>query len=841
MSGVTDPILQPVRALLERLGLPLAPTLSSTGTFEALGAPAWAIPTVTAADEPAPTSEDAPTRIGRLIVKHELGRGGMGAVYAAHDPELARDVAVKVVRDQGSQGAARIARFVSEAQITGQLEHPSIVPVHEIGVTPQGGLYYVMKRLRGQSLRQLLDALADGAAEQWTLHRLLSVFVQVCDAVAFAHSRGVIHRDLKPENLMVGEFGEVLVVDWGLAALLGAHNPYEPPLPQTDDGRVVIPPIRRSTSSYTEDGATLGSPGYMAPEQARGEHERLAPAADVFSLGCVLFELLTLRRAYVADNALQLMFALMSGPPEPPTSVTPERRIPGELSDIALWALATEPEDRPAHAGALADAVRAWLDGSARRRAALTHLAEARARWKTYLAVRTEQAALAERERALDEATPAWTPMEDKAELLTARDRLSALGNERLSAFSSFVTACDQARAKDPESSDAAALLAQGWWTRLLEAEDAGDAGRVRWCEDRVREQAPEAYAERLEGRGSLSLRTDPPGATVTCQRFSTDGIVWGLSEPEVLGTTPLQAVPLAMGSYRLTLERPGFAPVTYPVFIRRAEHWEAQPVPLLTAEQIGAQWAYVPAGPFLSCGDPSALEARPSTRPHVPGFLIRTLPLSLRDYRAFVNDLHRRDPERAWQHVPGGETGVSDSGGKYWPRPAPGEEYVIPAVDRDGDRWDENWPVFGISWHHAQACAAWASEQLGEAVALPSLLQWEKAARGVDGRIWPWGNRFDATLAHIRHSQQGRPQPRPVGSVRSDVSVYGVRDVAGSIRELCGDASFHGNDQLRPVVGASWNHLPDAARCASRLGTSHWNRSAFMGFRFVRALPTDR
>ncbi len=821
---MTDP-LQPVRALLERLDLELAPTLQSTGQHTAL-----------TDTQLHPAAAGLPDRIGRFVVKRQLGEGGMGRVYAAHDPELARDVAVKVVRDQSVENVARIARFVSEAQITGQLEHPGVVPVHEVGVTPDGALYYVMKRLRGRSLREVLRSQDE---EPWSLHRLLSVFVQVCDALAFAHSRGVLHRDLKPDNLMIGEFGEVLVVDWGLAALLGADDPHAQPPTGPGDGRVTIPAVRRSTSTATEDGATLGTPGYMAPEQATGDRDALSPAADVFALGCVLYELLTLRRAYSADNTLQLMFLLMSGPPEDPVTAAPDRGIPRELADVALGALATEPEHRPADAGVLAAQLRSWLDGSERRAAARAHLDEAHRRWDTYLGVRDEQAQLAARERRLLADTPPWTPMEEKAELLALQDRLQALGSERLSAFSAFVTACDQARAKDPDSRAAADLLADGWWVRLLEAEAEGDTGRVAWCADRVRELAGARYDAQLEGAGSVSLATSPPGAEVLCQRVREDGVVWSLGPPVSLGTTPVVDAPLARGSYLLTLRSPGRRDTRYPVLIRRGEHWDGgAPIPLLTEEQIGPDWVYVPAGPFLSCGDEGALEARPQERPWVPGFLIRTLPLSLTDYLQFINALHRQDPEQAWSRVPAGESGVQESGGQYWSRPEPGDDYVIPPVDRDGEVWDPRWPVLGISWHDARACAEWVGAQRGEPVRLPSLLQWEKAARGVDGRIWPWGNRFDATLARIRTSRPGRPRPEPVGAYPADVSIYGMRDAAGCIRELCDDPAFYGNEMLRPVVSASWNHLPDAARCASRLGTSHWNRSAFMGFRLVRALP---
>ena len=865
-----DPNL-PVRALLERLGVPVVPTLQSSGAFEPveLGSAAAEAPTqLEDRDDPlsfgalttgsGASSELAapPDHVGRLVILGEIGRGGMGRVYAAHDPELAREVAVKVVRDPGNQTSERLARFVSEAQITAQLQHPGIVPVHDIGVTHDGAVYYVMKRVQGRSLRQLLDALRErpDLAAEWTLHRTVSAFLQVCDAVGFAHQHGVLHRDLKPDNILIGPFGEVLVVDWGLATLVDAP-------PETEEDAVaaarqkleemptlaipalrdalepITPKVRRTTTAHTMDGASLGTPGYMSPEQARGDRSWQGPRSDVFSLGAVLYELLTGDRAYRAATPIQLMFQLMSGPPEDPRERTPARRIPEEIAQIALRALALDPVERFADASQLAVAVRGFLAGSQRRAAAATWLAEARTRWDAYLAVRVEQASATTKEAILASSTDPWTPMAEKRDLLTTRDRLEALGSERLAAFSGFVTACDRALSHDPESPEARALLAEGWWTRLLEADAEGDQGRVAWCADRVRIYDDGSREAALRGAGSLTLDSAPGGAEVLCQRVRQEGVVWTLEEPIVLGTAPID-VPLDMGSYVLTLRSPGRRDVTYPVHITRGRRWTAGTVRLLTDADIGDDWVYVPGGPFQAGGDPGALEAEPSRQITLPGFLIRRRPLSLRDYLEFINALQASDPEEAHARAPRAASGVHQEGGRYFE--LTDGTWSIPEVDSDGDTWNPDWPLLGVSWEDARACAAWVAEQRGEEVTVPTALQLEKAMRGVDGRIWPWGNRFDSTLAKIRTSRPGRPQPEAVGAFASDVSVYGMQDACGSIRELCGDPDWRGDPSRRPVKGASWNHLPDAARCASALGTSRRNVSAFMGFRLLRPLPPE-
>jgi predicted Ser/Thr protein kinase len=209
-----------------------------------------------------------------------LGRGGMAVVYLARDTTLDREVALKVL--DWSAGAEVGPRLEQEARILASLEHPGIVPVHDFGQLADGRLFYAMKRVRGERLDRW-------AAQATDAHERLGVFLRICDAVAFAHAHGVIHRDLKPENIMVGEFGEVLVLDWGIARIRD---------------RSELPASRATTSGgpLTGHGAVLGTPAFMAPEQARGERE-ITEAVDVFSLGAILASLADDRRALRAIAA----------------------------------------------------------------------------------------------------------------------------------------------------------------------------------------------------------------------------------------------------------------------------------------------------------------------------------------------------------------------------------------------------------------------------------------------------------------------------------------------------------------------------------------------------------
>ena len=208
----------------------------------------------------------------------ELGRGGMGAVYLAEDRELNRLVAIKVLNTPDITDDLR-SRMIREAQIIAGLEHPGIVPVHDVGTLPDGRIFYAMKYVRGSRLDEY-------ATQSASVNDRLRKFQAVCDAVAFAHAHGVIHRDLKPQNIMIGSFGEVLVLDWGVAKILK-------PRIDADERRSIRVYPRQSAANETSDGTVIGTRDYMSPEQARGEVDQIDERADVYSLGAVLRFLLT--------------------------------------------------------------------------------------------------------------------------------------------------------------------------------------------------------------------------------------------------------------------------------------------------------------------------------------------------------------------------------------------------------------------------------------------------------------------------------------------------------------------------------------------------------------------
>jgi len=299
----------------------------------------------------------APARFTNHEFKDE---GGLGKVFTAHDDELNRIVAVKTIRDDCAGDPQSQARFVREAEITGRLEHPGIVAVYSLNRSDDGRPFYAMRLIRGETLKEAVarfhaaDSRAgDPGEHSLALRGLLRRLIDVCNAVAYAHSRGVIHRDLKPENIMLGPFGETLVLDWGLAKPVGSSaepGSAEPP----------IAPAASSGSSDTQPGSHVGTPRYMSPEQAAGQPEGIGPATDVYSLGATLYHVLTGRPPFCDDRDMAVILEKVQASAfAPPRSLRPD--IPRPLDAICLKAMARRPEDRYASARAVAGDLEHWL------------------------------------------------------------------------------------------------------------------------------------------------------------------------------------------------------------------------------------------------------------------------------------------------------------------------------------------------------------------------------------------------------------------------------------------------------------------------------------------------
>lgn len=318
-----------------------------------------------------------------------IGRGGMGVVHQARDLRILRNVAMKVIKTSSQFSKENVLRFVDEAQLTGQLQHPNIIPVYELALDEYGEVFYTMKYVKGTTLDQVLRRIREGeelAIRKFPLATLLTVFQKICDGVAYAHSMGVVHRDLKPDNVMIGEYGEVLVMDWGLAKKMasGMHDEHlgdtTPQMPPSD--------LR---GFETLNGLIVGTPPYISPEAARGELDRIDPRSDIYVLGAILYAILTLRPPYPGKEFGELIEQIVTGrfahpttfsqpvsplrPSDPPPpgpdgascvlSHLPGRRVPEGLAAIVVKAMATELEIRYQSVAELQADILSWQGGFA--------------------------------------------------------------------------------------------------------------------------------------------------------------------------------------------------------------------------------------------------------------------------------------------------------------------------------------------------------------------------------------------------------------------------------------------------------------------------------------------
>jgi len=310
----------------------------------------------------------------RYVRRAQLGEGGMGEVWLCKDQRVGRHVAMKVIRPgHGSRSDLR-RRFLREVRVQGQLEHPSIVPVYDLGRDPNGAAYFTMKRVRGLTLEEVIAGLRTDDEEtvrEYTRFKRLAAFSSVCLAVHFAHKRGVVHRDLKPANVMLGDFGEVHVLDWGLAKITGA-----PELVREDEALDL-----KESSTAMAAGAVMGTPGYMAPEQVLGQ--ATGPGADVYALGAILYEILALAPLHAPGSAEHVLAATLAGADVRSAAARAQREVPPELEAICARATALDPADRYTSARELQQDVERFLNGDRdlerRRELAREHAAAAAA------------------------------------------------------------------------------------------------------------------------------------------------------------------------------------------------------------------------------------------------------------------------------------------------------------------------------------------------------------------------------------------------------------------------------------------------------------------------------
>jgi len=738
-----------------------------------------------------------------------IGTGGMGDVYLAYDHDLCRRVAIKRIKAKDRVNQAMVQRFLEEAQATGQLEHPSIVPVYDFGQLSDGNYYYTMRYVQGRPLESVLKNLRKGDPDdkaEFGVIRFLQLLDNVAMAVHFAHEKGVVHRDLKPSNLMLGEYGEIFVMDWGLARILGRD--------ETD-------------ASGNRKKRLVGTPAYMSPEQASGLDA--GPESDIFALGVIMYRCLTLRAPFHGMNLEALLGDIRRARPAPMRRFN--TAVPPELDRIVMRALAREPADRFGTAREFRDALQGFLEGIAerrRRRQRATGAAQdGEVRARRYIEQRNELIKTERRLREVDANTPGWYPLERKTELIQLRREAEERVAEAEHSFSDAVESLSKALGHDGSLVAARRSLADLYFRRFVDAELEGDRNGWRYFRRLVETYHDGRYDRELRGDGSLELLSEPAGAEVVLHELVEDGFIVRPNAGRAIGKTPLE-VPLPMGSYLVVLRKPGFADVRYPVHIERLGEWRGR-IELYKPEQIGVGFVYVPGGPFILGGDRRIATSLPRSTPTLAGFFAAVYPVTNAEYLQFLNDLARTDVDQALERAPRRGADV----GSYWAFGPDGFE--IPEVDAEGDRHDPSWPAIAVSWHDANAYCEWRSRRDGRSYRLPTEAEWEKTARGVDGWAYPWGNRFDPALCNVAQSRE-RAGPVAVGSFAHDVSPYGVHDLAGNCEEWTSDEAGDSRGS-RIARGGSWSTTV-APRCVNRNMVEPHLTAGIRGFRLFTDEP---
>lgn len=831
----------------------------------------------------------------RYEVLGELGRGGMGTVWRVFDHRLKRELALKAIHPEWMETASALSRFVEEAQATSQLQHPGIVPVYDFEQLPSGHCFFTMKIMEGRTFGELIqehhlvsphENQRKKSVTRQGLRQLVDAFRRVCEAVAYAHNRGVLHRDLKPQNIMLGQHGEVMVMDWGLVKVADASSVQHQGV-RTERAQARL--------HETLLGSIQGTPAYMPPEQAAGHHDSLGPYSDIYSLGAILYEILSGHPPVIGRSPQAVLTSVMEGRIPPPARpegswnlgtrwdkewsqpTTHLSHAPGELLKICDRAMSLSPNQRHQSADELAQEVAGWLEGRLQHERALSIVAAAKALLPEAKRLREQATLLSEEGAAALEGVGRWEPEEkkqpgweklDHAKELERQARLKDLEYERL---------LHAAFTYDPDLEEAHTELASSYFQTYLHAEEVKDEDLMLTAEHRLKAELaalPSEHPTRIsietvyEGTGTLSLVTEPPGAEVHLFEYQQKSRRLQPQFLRNLGQTPLLEIPLPMGSYLLEVRKDGYHTTSYPVFITRQEHWNGvhpdgatRPLWLPPDGSLGEDDCYIPAGWFWSGGDPLAPRSFARQKLWLDSFVMRKYHITNLEFLAFLDDLVEQGrEEEALLCVPCERPGtMGERGPMIYGRTPSGHFELRP--DADGDLWYPDEPVTMVDWFSVSMYARWMAERTGQPWRICTEWEWEKAARGVDGRSYPWGNFFDHSWCCVAGSYPNAWITAKIHEFPTDCSPYGVRSMGGNVREWCGELYDETQDDAPPqlpftppmppsdlpvkqhmkVRGASWGYTNSAlSRGATRTYDIAGGRDGGLGFRLCRPMKEE-
>lgn len=786
---------------------------------------------------------------------HTIGVGGFGAVYAAEEPGLERKLALKILRPRYRQHPERVKAFIREARVTAQIDHPNIVPVHRIGVFEDAGVYFSMKRIAGETLRAILKKLQEnrpGYRKKYNLSRLIDIYLGACQGVYYAHQNGVLHCDLKPENLMVGNFGEVLVMDWGMAHYI----PQEGNTADTGSDEN----LKKEDSPVSRLG---GTPVFMAPEHLSLSSNEPTVRSDIYAMGCVLYSILTWKSSPFEGNETleDIQKQVVQGKLLPPRRSAPENQpVPRELEAICLKAMARNPEKRYADMGELIEELRNYRDGLPvdsyspspvykfgkfifRRPLVPVVFFLSLLVWcgfslysffsdRIYIEYLRTSAVNNFRngERRLMQAKGRNSQLKRGArDLADMRALETAMASEAADAEADFKAAMDYL-VRIPvkyRNRQVFFMLSQkiikelvGFYMltrndkKLLEVIDVFQS---KW---------PEIFASCTKNDPALKKIVEMAfsGKGVVTVSKVSDSVRWSVEdrfgkkvaiESKEKNRKNAEIVfQLPAGYYTVIVDNKRNSLFRIPIRVSLSSGCN---VDIGALYDIPEGMVLVPEGEFLHAPEYSNNFNRSS---YEKAFLIKRTEVTVGEYLEFWKNI--KDPELKKKYV----------------------SYYFSTIDslRASRSWDENGnilrpglrlthPVTGISGMAAEAFCRYMSKKLNRKVLLPSRSRWSKAAGGIDGFEYSWGNIYKEGMARVNSGTFV-----PVGTCPGDSSIYGVLDLTGNVREFVKVSSDdNGQNSRFAVVGGSYFSSPEVAGNSNIAYSSRGGND--VGFRYVMPL----
>jgi len=638
----------------------------------------------------------------------------------------------------------------------------------------------------------------------------------VCLSVAYAHSRSVIHRDIKPANIMIGEFGEVFLVDWGLAKVLKR---------EADEGKERVRSHREEEGRMTtRQGEAIGTPGYMSPELALGQQHMVDERADIYALGAILYEILTLRRPYGGKDMRTLIQRMLKMPVTPPSQRTPGRDIPEELEKICGRCLERDLSLRYRSVLDLCRDFQGFMEnhlGARSRMNSLVHTVEPS--FDIYREARASLDTTRARITELSRVISPWSRLEARQELWQMQHQLKRLEQDLDQMFVGLTQLCAKKLSK--ESNNRSLISQVG---TILKTELTPPISSTRALESERLIKDFKRWPNLEPNVGRFAVRCDRPNVGIAMARCEEiNGIVQSLDWKDC-GSVPAVMDELADGPSMIRLSDQRMTYIA-PVMLPRVGDVTLD-IPFSKLALLPDNFRAVLTTRAVIGGDEAAFWSSPRLEIDVQSFAMTRVPITFGEYILFLNAIAVTDMETALKRCPRTESSRLVA--------CINETFCLPRISPFESTWDENWPVFGVNWYDAQAYCQWRSHQDDRPYRLPTSNEWEVAGRGVDERIFPWGNIWDPTFSNNALEQPGAPKLTSVGHHPTDISPYGVMDMAGGVAEWTATQLDDPDVGLTIVCrGGSWTRTDRDARLSSRHPMFPDAVSRRIGFRLAMEL----